>query len=82
VGLMDKKLKRSPHCLSDLRMIILEERKLKAKEFDGMFLTYPNVKFALQSAHEGIWTIYKGKKVESVTTKELKENIDIYIKKR
>jgi hypothetical protein len=74
-----KKMKQTPQTLLDLRNILREHWNLKEKEYDGIYLTYPNVKFSLVSADDE-WSVHKkGKSVETVSTKELKENIDKFI---
>jgi len=79
-----KKMRLTPHTLVDLRNIVLTEFKMKAKDFDGIYLTYPKVKFSLvtpQPFDEGGWVVYKKKEVYTLSLSELKENIENLLKK-
>ena len=74
-------MKRTPHTMADLYRILLEDYKKKPKEkFDGIYLVYPNVKISLSSVDDE-WFIFKNKERFSVDTKELKQNIDKYLKR-
>lgn len=74
-------MKRTPHTMADLYRILLEDYKKKPKErFDGINLVYPNVKIALSSVDDE-WFIFKNKEQFTVNTKELKENIEKYLKR-
>jgi len=60
---------------------LLEDFDKKPKEkFDGIYLVYPNVKISLSSVDDE-WFIFKNKERFSVDTKELKQNIDKYLKR-
>ena len=77
----NKVMKRTPHTMRDLYRILLEDFSKKPKEkFDGIYLVYPNVKISLSSV-EDEWFIFKNKERFSVDTKELKQNIDKYLKR-
>ena len=74
-------MKRTPQCMADLHKILLEDFKKKPKErFDGIYLVYPNVKISLSSVDDE-WYIVKNKEQFTVNTKELKENIENYLKR-
>ncbi len=74
-------MKRTPHTMHDLYRILLEDFNKKPKEkFDGIYLVYPNVKISLSSVDDE-WFIFKNKERFSVDTKELKQNIDKYLKR-
>ncbi len=74
-------MKRTPHTMADLYRILLEDYNKKPKEkFDGINLVYPNVKIALSSVDDE-WFIFKNKERFTVNTKELKENIEKYLKR-
>ena len=74
-------MKRTPHTMADLYRILLEDYSKKPKEkFDGIYLVYPNVKISLSSVDDE-WFIFKNKERFSVDTKELKQNIDKYLKR-
>lgn len=74
-------MKRTPHTMRDLYRILLEDFSKKPKEkFDGIYLVYPNVKISLSSVDDE-WFIFKNKEQFSVDTKELKQNIDKYLKR-
>lgn len=74
-------MKRTPHTMRDLYRILLEDFSKKPKEkFDGIYLVYPNVKISLSSVDDE-WFIFKNKERFSVDTKELKQNIDKYLKR-
>jgi hypothetical protein len=67
--------------MRDLYVILLEDFNKKPKEkFDGIYLVYPNVKISLSSVDDE-WFIFKNKERFSVDTKELKQNIDKYLKR-
>lgn len=67
--------------MADLYRILLEDYNKKPKEkFDGINLVYPNVKIALSSVDDE-WFIFKNKERFTVNTKELKENIEKYLKR-
>jgi len=67
--------------MRDLYRILLEDFSKKPKEkFDGIYLVYPNVKISLSSVDDE-WFIFKNKERFSVDTKELKQNIDKYLKR-
>jgi len=67
--------------MRDLYRILLEDFNKKPKEkFDGIYLVYPNVKISLSSVDDE-WFIFKNKERFSVDTKELKQNIDKYLKR-
>lgn len=77
----NKVMKRTPHTMRDLYVILLEDFSKKPKEkFDGIYLVYPNVKISLSSVDDE-WFIFKNKERFSVDTKELKQNIDKYLKR-
>ena len=77
----NKVMKRTPHTMRDLYVILLEDFSKKPKEkFDGIYLVYPNVKISLSSVDDE-WFIFKNKERFSVNTKELKQNIDKYLKR-
>jgi hypothetical protein len=77
----NKVMKRTPHTMRDLYRILLEDFSKKPKEkFDGIYLVYPNVKISLSSVDDE-WFIFKNKERFSVDTKELKQNIDKYLKR-
>jgi len=77
----NKVMKRTPHTMADLYRILLEDYGKKPKEkFDGINLVYPNVKIALSSVDDE-WFIFKNKEQFTVNTKELKENIEKYLKR-
>jgi hypothetical protein len=77
----NKVMKRTPHTMRDLYVILLEDFSKKPKEkFDGIYLVYPNVKISLSSVDDE-WFIFKDKERFSVDTKELKQNIDKYLKR-
>jgi len=77
----NKVMKRTPHTMRDLYVILLEDFDKKPKEkFDGIYLVYPNVKISLSSVDDE-WFIFKNKERFSVDTKELKQNIDKYLKR-
>ena len=77
----NKVMKRTPHTMRDLYRILLEDFSKKPKEkFDGIYLVYPNVKISLSSVDDE-WFIFKNKERFSVNTKELKQNIDKYLKR-
>ncbi len=74
-------MKRTPHCMADLYKILLEDfKKNPSEKFDGIYLVYPNVKISLSSVDDE-WFIFKNKERFSVNTKELKQNIDKYLKR-
>lgn len=78
----NKVMKRTPHTMRDLYVILLEDFSKKPKEkFDGIYLVYPNVKISLSSVDDE-WFIFKDKERFSVDTKELKQNIDKYLKRQ
>jgi hypothetical protein len=75
-----RKMKKTPYTLSDLNLILKDEFKMKPKYFDGIYLKYPKVTFALVSVDDK-WIITTGKEVTIINTKELKETVDNYLKR-